>query len=117
LLGDTRRHFLRDYFFQFVGIHWVGSFDYVERVSKGAELEAENTFYFYEHYPYEHPRTFYKLVNVAHKGRTLEWVDQFRLPIENELTIEQSLERHRQRVNLPRKNPLPLREKFFQSIS
>jgi|GEM_PF-1465887 len=102
-LGDARRRFLNDYFFQFVGIHWIGSFDYVERISKGAELEAENAFYFYEHYPYAHPSTFYKVINVPPKGRTLEWVDQFKLAIENELSIEQALERHRQRVEGSRK--------------
>lgn len=46
-LGDARRSLLRDYFFQFDGYFWEGSFAYVEHFCKAPELEIADAHWFF----------------------------------------------------------------------
>jgi hypothetical protein len=48
-LGDQRRHLLEDYFFQFDGYLWQGSFTYVEHFCKSAELEIFDAEWHFAH--------------------------------------------------------------------
>ncbi len=98
-LGDVRREHLYNYFSQFTAIHWVGSFDYTERMPKGTVIESENLYYFYDHYPYDAPNPFHQITHVIHKGRTFEWPTDYRLPIEIEFTREQIVDRHDRRMD------------------
>lgn len=49
-LGDRRRHLLHDYFFQFDGVFWTGSFQYVEHFAKGTRKEEEDLIFHFQHY-------------------------------------------------------------------
>lgn len=86
-LGNQRRGEAFDYFKQFTGVHWVGSFNYIERGQKGSSVETENMFYFYDHYDYAHPVSVYEINQVPFAGKTFEW-DHI-LPIENVMTRDQ----------------------------
>ena len=103
-LGEARRSFLFDHTNQFVGIYWVGSFDYAERTHKGSSVETEDLFYFFDHYPYgkissvEQPPVFYTIEKSPFKGKTVYLGQEYRLPIENEYSIEQILKMHSDRL-------------------
>ena len=97
-LGEAKRHLLHDFSNQFISIHWIGSFDYTERVHKGSPLEVENLFYFYENYPFDNPRREFTIVNQEEKGKTLEWREDYMLPIEHILKIEKIVANYRERV-------------------
>lgn len=48
-LGDEKRSLLNDYFFQFDGFFWEGSFSYVEHFAKGMEIETADLRWYYDH--------------------------------------------------------------------
>lgn len=98
-LGEERRFHLHNYYNSFVGIHWVGSFDYVERAAKGPPREAENLFHFYDQYPYDSPPAFHTIQGIAHRGTTFQWETEFLLPIEQVLSPEEIVERFRKRLS------------------
>jgi hypothetical protein len=103
-LGDRRREHVLDYFNQFTGIHWVGSFDYKQREHKGHIVEVEDLFYFFEHYPYEQERTFespptlYQIENIPHRGKTFEQSKDYRTDIEKAYTLEEIQRSYEERV-------------------
>ena len=96
---DGRRELLNNRAYQFTSLHWIRSFDFVERSHKGSPLETENLFYFYENYPYESPPTSYTIRNVTHRGKTFQWITDFRLPVEKVLTHEEVLKRYYARLS------------------
>jgi SAM-dependent methyltransferase len=97
-LGDANRRHLHDFTTQFLSIHWIGSFDYAERVHKGAPLETENLFYFYKHYPYNNPQWEYTIVNEPESRRTLLWRDEYTLPIELVTNVEEVVANYQKRL-------------------
>jgi hypothetical protein len=97
-LGDARRHALGQPRNTYVGIHWTGSFDFVERAPKGPPIEAENLFLFYDRYDYEATDPLHTIVDVAHRGASFEWVDAYLLPIEQEEPAHVTVERFQQRL-------------------
>lgn len=95
-----RHDLLAHYAYQFTALHWVGSFDYVERSQKGAPIETENLFHFYETYPYAKPTNLHTIKDVPHRGTTFLWVTDFQLPVERALSADEILQRHRSRLTL-----------------
>jgi hypothetical protein len=93
-----RRDALAHHAYMFTAIHWEGSFDYVEHSQKGAPLETENMFYFYKEYPYAKPVNTFTIRNVAHRGKTFQWVTEFKLPVEHVFSHEQIAAKHTQRL-------------------
>jgi hypothetical protein len=81
-LGEERRDAILRPENNYVGIHWKGSFDYVERSPKGPPVEAENLFRFYDEYDYTNAMPLHTSENAGHSGRSFEWGDQYTLPIE-----------------------------------
>jgi methyltransferase family protein len=108
-LGDKRRQHASDYFKQFLGVHWVGSFDYAERVQKGSPTETEDLFYFYDHYPYdkEHgfdrPPVMHTIENSPFRGKPLHLGHEYRVPIEDAYSNEQILAMHQRRLEEERR--------------
>lgn len=85
-LGDENRFLMEDYFFQFDGVFWNGSFKYVEHFSKGTERESENLKFCFEKFVNKDARR----NNILHlkkdqkserDGKCL-WVDEYKLPVE-----------------------------------
>ncbi len=97
-LGEARRRYIAHFHHQFTAVYWKGSFDYVERTQKGSPVETENLFHFFEHYPYDQPAQMHVIDRVPYRGRTFEWLTEFRLPVELELSAEAIVARHRARV-------------------
>ncbi len=86
-LGDARRQYAIDYYKQFTGIHWINTFNYVERIQKGDPVEVENMYYFYDTFDYNVTDVVHEIDSVPFKGKTIDWDDK--LPIEKVKTIEQ----------------------------
>lgn len=99
-LGNSRRHYIQDYHFNFTAVHWIGSFDYVERVTRGKIVEAENQFYFYDNFSYDNPQPIHQIKNVAHKGKTFIWFSDYKLPIEEVLSLDEIIERYKTRTKV-----------------
>ena len=95
-LGHQRRKDAIEWKNQFTGVHWSGSFNYIERGQKGSPLETENMFYFYDHYDYANPTRVHEINNVPFAGKTFEWDHQ--LPIEKVMPIEEVMVRHKRRL-------------------
>jgi len=106
-LGERRRERAFDYLHQFTGIHWVGSFNYVERSQKGSPVETENMFYFYDHYNFHQNNPVHKINNIPFAGRTFDWTHQ--LPIEKVMTIERIMQQHNKRL----RHEIPLYKKLW----
>lgn len=115
-LGEARRQHAFNFFFQFTGVHWVGSFNFIERGQKGSPLETENMSYFYDHFDYNHPTPIYEINNVPFSGKTFEWTHD--LPIEKELSIDKIVERHNKRLledlSFRRQLKEKIRTRFFK---
>ena len=97
-LGDARRHHLHNPAHLFTAVHWIRSFDYVERSQKGSPNETENLFLFYDRYPYDAPPAMHRIVDVPHRGRTFETPSQFRLPVEDGSSPAAIVARHQARL-------------------
>jgi hypothetical protein len=103
-LGDQRRDHVFDYFNQFTGIHWIGSFDYKQREHKGHIVEVEDLFYYFEHYPYEQKRdfetapTFYRIENIPHRGKSFEMSWDYRTEVEKAFTLEEIQKSYQERT-------------------
>jgi hypothetical protein len=98
-LGEDRRHHAINFWNQFTAVHWIGAFDYLEHMSKGTALEVENTFFFFENYPYHKPPPCLQTIeNVCHRRQTLKYAHEYQLPIERQLGIHEILQRHRERI-------------------
>ncbi len=85
-LGDSRRYLLNDYFFQFDGYLWEGSFSYVEHFSKGPDLEIADAEWYFTHVLKERRlrNNFISLVknsSSARDGKCL-WVTEYELASE-----------------------------------
>ncbi len=113
-LGEARRPHVFDYYNQFVGVYWVGCFDYAERTHKGSAVETEDLFYFFDHYPYdkesnvELPPVFYTIDNSPFRGKTVYFGNDYSLPIENVYSIEMILQLHHDRMAREGKFPTAL---------
>jgi hypothetical protein len=100
-IGDMHRSVMYDYYRQFLSLHWNGSFNYTERVSKGSPVEIENLFNIFDGYLKDPVNPFYKADHVPFAGKTLEWLDEFKLPIEEIMSMDEIVKRYEQRcVNL-----------------
>jgi len=85
-LGSERRFLIDDYYYQFDGVFWEGSFTYVEHFSKGTKIESENLEYCFE----KILRTDARRNNVFNLNKDSEskndgkciWVDDYKLPVE-----------------------------------
>ena len=97
-LGDHRRQYLAHHGHQFTAVHWIGSFDVVERTQKGSPIETENLFLFYDRYDYATLPPLHRIVDGARRERTFEWLTDFQLPIERECSREAVVARHRARL-------------------
>ncbi len=98
-LGEGRRHHALNFWNQFTAVHWIGAFDFLEHMSKGTEVEAENMFFFFENYPYDKPPPcLHTVANVHHRGQTLRCAHEYQLPIERHLGLHEILQRHRERI-------------------
>jgi ubiquinone/menaquinone biosynthesis C-methylase UbiE len=103
-LGNARRSYFFDDLKQFLGVHWLASFDYAERAQKGSPIETEDLFYFYDHYPYDEPEScerppaFHRIDNVRFRGKPLYLGHEYRLPIEDEYSHDQILAMHKARL-------------------
>jgi hypothetical protein len=106
----NQRHLLNSDMDCFTRVHWIGSFDFVEKNQKGAPLETENLFLFYENFQNNRGKPLHTIQNVPFRGKTFKWVSEFTLPIQQSFTDEQVLERHAKhlssvgkarRMNLP----------------
>jgi hypothetical protein len=111
-LGDKRRHYLADFNFQFTATHWIGSFDYVERVTRGSVVETENQFYFYDVYDYAHPQPFHRIENMPHKGKTFIWFSDFKVPIEKSMPLDEIVRRYEMRTKTLASQPSRLKRLF-----
>ncbi len=96
-LGDLRRSELHDFGRQFLSLHWKGSFNYAERVTKGSPAETENMFLYVDQCLQSAPVPLHVADHVPFKGKTLEWYGDFRLPIEDVLSLEQIARQYEQR--------------------
>jgi len=104
--ASNQRHVLENETDCFTRVHWIGSFDYVENNQKGAPLETENLFLFYENFRSNSGKPLHTIQNVPFRGKTFKWVSEFKLPIEQKLTDEQVLERHAKHLSsVDRSNP------------
>lgn len=86
-LGDSRRNILKNYFFQFDGYLWVGSFAYVEHFAKSPQLEIADTKWHFENILKTNClRNNFLLLRPnsvsAHDGKCL-WVTEYELPSEH----------------------------------
>jgi len=103
-LGEARRDQAFDYFKQFTAIHWIGSFDYAERVHKGRETETEDLFYYYDHYDYsqalsiEKPPLLFTIDNIPFRGKTLYQTHEYTLAIEQKYDLQAIHTLHVQRL-------------------
>ena len=94
-LGEARRGYAFDYFKQFSGVYWKGSFDYAERVMKGPQVEVEDLFYFIEHYLYDQPASFetppllYRIEDVPFRGKTIQQAHEYSTAIERQFDLDQ----------------------------
>jgi hypothetical protein len=96
-LGDERRSEMYDFYRQFLSLHWSGSFNYTERVTKGSPIEIENLYAFFDAYFQKPTETFFKADHVPFKGKTLEWLDDFKLPIEDVMPVAEIVKQYEQR--------------------
>lgn len=97
-LGEDRRHYLDAGPPHFTAVHWTGSFDYVERMSKGIPVDCEGIFDFYDHYDYGRRDPLHVVRDVPHRGRTLLEGHEYRLGIETRRTTAEILEAHERRL-------------------
>jgi hypothetical protein len=112
-LGEARRHFAFDYYKQFTGVYWKGSFDYAERIMKGPQVEVEDLFYFYDHYPYDQQPSFdlppllYCIEDVPYRGKTIYMTHEYTMPIEQEFSLDQIQAKYEQRLEKEYRLPPP----------
>jgi hypothetical protein len=105
-VGESRRQHVFNFCSQFLAIHWVGSFNYAERLQKGSPTETEDLFLYYDRYPWGsvsspwEPPAFFRIENVQFLGKSACGVHEYTLPIERECSPEEILERHRRRLGL-----------------
>ena len=103
-VGEARRHHVLNYWSQFLGIHWVGSFDYAERLQKGSPIETEDLFLYYDRYPYgrvssaTEPPAFFTIDRVPFRGRTAHLGSEYTMAVELEYRPEEILARHKRRL-------------------
>jgi hypothetical protein len=103
-LGDARRARVFDWYNQFLGVHWVGSFDYAERSHKGSPIDTEDLHFFYDHYPFNSvcsadcPPVFHTIENSPFKGKTFYLGHEYRLPVEEAYSPEEIVKRHQERL-------------------
>lgn len=113
-LGDSRREKMYDYFRQFTSLHWFGSFNCAERVMKGSPLEIENMFYYFDTCLRTPTVASFTASNVPCSSSTLLWIDDFKLPIEEILSIPEIIQNYKLRcrdLQVDNKVPMPLNMK------
>lgn len=109
-LGESRRHYLRNYSFHFTGVFWEESFSYYERTPKGdlGGLEGANLMYLFDTY---NPAAAVFVHEIKGKNpSTLERVgkclynDQFKLPVEEleKSRLDFYLSKYKERVRSER---------------
>lgn len=91
-----------------LAVHWQGSFDCTERSHKGSTWEVENLFDYYQRFDYETLRPLVTTIrDVPPRNRTHELVTDFKLPLEDQITENEVLERHAQRLaKMHRRGPI-----------
>jgi hypothetical protein len=96
-VGEAKRPLLYNQRNIYVGVFWEGSFDYVERFPKGPAIEAENLFLFFDTYVDRTSEPIFEIRDVPHRGKTFEWITEFLLPIEREVSAEAVVEKWQKR--------------------
>jgi Methyltransferase domain len=123
-LGDQRRLIMYDYYYQFLSLHWRESFNYTERVTKGSPIEVENLFLFFNTFRKNFTGPFFTADHIPFSGKTLEWLNDFRLPIEDILSPEDIIKVFEQRcqrlnyrlTNLTQPNRVAIFERIMTNI-
>lgn len=105
-LGKARRKLLQNRFNIYTAVHWEGGFDYIERFPKGPVIEAENLFYFYDTFVNRKSAPVTEIRGGAHRGKTFEWVTEFRLPVEFRISGADIMERWNRRRSGARVQPV-----------
>lgn len=96
--GHRARAALRDLRFGFLSVTWHESFSYYERMPKGAILETENLFHFYDTFDYGKPPAPRQVLATSnHSVPTFAWVDDYLLPIEKLHSHEYLIDQYRRR--------------------
>jgi methyltransferase family protein len=108
-LGEARRRHVFDYYNMFLAVHWRGSFDYAERTHKGAPIETEDLFHYYDHYAYGHasdlaPPAFFT-IDSPFKGKTVLLGNEYVMPVERAFSHAEIKKKHDDR--LAREGRLP----------
>jgi hypothetical protein len=112
-LGEERRQHAFDYYKQFTGVYWKGSFDYAERIMKGPQVEVEDLFYFYDNYPYDQtpnfdaPPLLYTIESVPYRGKSIQQTHEYIMPIERVYSLDQIQAMYDQRLETEYRLPKP----------
>ncbi len=99
-ISDAKRPYLSYPQHTFTAVHWTGSFDFIENTAKGPPIEVENLFRFYETYPYANPPAPVRRINNVVPGPcSIRGVKEYLLPIEEELTAQEIVDRYQHRLS------------------